>query len=59
MEQDNQTWAHEFILLGLSSNWDTQVSLFVLFLLMYLATVLGNFLIVLLIRLDSRRHTLM
>ncbi|XP_055454310.1 olfactory receptor-like protein OLF3 [Psammomys obesus] len=57
MEQDNQTWVHEFILLGLSSDWDTQVSLFVLFLLMYLVTVLGNFLIILLIRLDSRLHT--
>ncbi|XP_075809719.1 olfactory receptor-like protein OLF3 [Microtus pennsylvanicus] len=57
MGTDNQTWTHEFILLGLSSNWDTQVSLFVLFLLMYLVTVLGNFLIVLLIRLDSRLHT--
>nr|ALG94047.1 olfactory receptor 4 [Nannospalax galili]ALG94055.1 olfactory receptor 4 [Nannospalax galili]ALG94061.1 olfactory receptor 4 [Nannospalax galili]ALG94063.1 olfactory receptor 4 [Nannospalax galili]ALG94065.1 olfactory receptor 4 [Nannospalax galili] len=53
----NQTWVPEFILLGLSSDWDTQVSLFVLFLLMYLVTVLGNFLIVLLIRLDSRLHT--
>ncbi|XP_038176564.1 olfactory receptor-like protein OLF3 [Arvicola amphibius] len=57
MGTNNQTWAHEFILLGLSSNWDTQLSLFVVFLLMYLVTVLGNFLIVLLIRLDSRLHT--
>ncbi|EDM15530.1 olfactory receptor 808 (predicted), partial [Rattus norvegicus] len=57
MEQDNQTWVHEFILLGLSSDWNTQVSLFILFLLMYLLTVLGNFLIILLIRLDSRLHT--
>ncbi|XP_051007482.1 olfactory receptor-like protein OLF3 [Acomys russatus] len=57
MEDNNQTWVHEFILLGLSSDWDTQVSLFVLFLLMYLVTVLGNFLIILLIRLDSRLHT--
>ncbi|XP_021508982.1 olfactory receptor-like protein OLF3 [Meriones unguiculatus] len=57
MGTDNQTWVHEFILLGLSSDWDTQVSLFVLFLLMYLVTVLGNFLIILLIRLDSRLHT--
>ncbi|XP_047416715.1 olfactory receptor-like protein OLF3 [Sciurus carolinensis] len=53
----NQTWESEFILLGLSSDWDTQVSLFVLLLAMYLVTVLGNFLIVLLIRLDSRLHT--
>ncbi|XP_028632268.1 olfactory receptor-like protein OLF3 [Grammomys surdaster] len=57
MEQANQTWMHEFILLGLSSDWDTQVSLFILFLLMYLVTVLGNFLIIVLIRLDSRLHT--
>ncbi|KAF7463375.1 hypothetical protein GHT09_009516 [Marmota monax] len=57
MERDNQTWVSEFILLGLTSDWDTQVSLFVLFLAMYLVTVLGNFLIVLLIRLDSRLHT--
>ncbi|XP_005326764.2 olfactory receptor-like protein OLF3 [Ictidomys tridecemlineatus] len=57
MERDNQTWVSEFILLGLTSDRDTQVSLFVLFLAMYLVTVLGNFLIVLLIRLDSRLHT--
>ncbi|XP_029810919.1 olfactory receptor-like protein OLF3 [Suricata suricatta] len=57
METDNQTWVREFILLGLSSHWCTQVFLFVLFLVMYLVTVLGNFLIVLLIRLDSRLHT--
>ncbi|XP_007522386.2 olfactory receptor-like protein OLF3 [Erinaceus europaeus] len=53
----NQTWVKEFILLGLSSDWTTQVSLFVLFLIMYLLTVLGNVLILLLIRLDSRLHT--
>ena len=57
MGTDNQTWVREFILLGLSRDWDTQVSLFVLFMVMYLVTVLGNFLIVLLIRLDSRLHT--
>uniref|UniRef100_A0A8C0MUD2 Olfactory receptor n=1 Tax=Canis lupus familiaris TaxID=9615 RepID=A0A8C0MUD2_CANLF len=55
MGRENQTWMSEFILLGLSSCWDTQVSLFVLFLIMYLVTVLGNFLIILLIRLDSSR----
>ncbi|XP_002751947.3 olfactory receptor 2F1 [Callithrix jacchus] len=57
MGRDNQTWVSEFILLGLSSDWDTQVSLFVLFLVMYMVTLLGNCLIVLLIRLDSRLHT--
>ncbi|XP_008695508.2 olfactory receptor-like protein OLF3 [Ursus americanus] len=57
MGMGNQTWEREFILLGLSSDWDTQVSLFVLFLIKYMVTVLGNFFIVLLIRLDSRLHT--
>ncbi|XP_006887241.1 PREDICTED: olfactory receptor-like protein OLF3-like [Elephantulus edwardii] len=57
MGTDNQTWGTEFILLGLSKDWGTQVSLFAIFLVMYLATVLGNVLIVLLIRLDSRLHT--
>ncbi|XP_005083121.1 olfactory receptor-like protein OLF3 [Mesocricetus auratus] len=57
MGTDNQTWMHEFILLGLSRDRDTQVSLFIVFLLMYLVTVLGNLLIILLIRLDSRLHT--
>ncbi|XP_059964448.1 olfactory receptor-like protein OLF3 [Mesoplodon densirostris] len=57
MGADNQTLVREFILLGLSSDWDTRVALFVLFLVMYLVTVLGNFLVILLIRLDSRLHT--
>ncbi|XP_010377735.1 olfactory receptor-like protein OLF3 [Rhinopithecus roxellana] len=57
MGRENQTWMCEFILLGLSSAWETQVFLFVLFLAMYLVTVLGNFLILLLIRLDSRLNT--
>uniref|UniRef100_A0A8B9X568 Olfactory receptor n=1 Tax=Bos mutus grunniens TaxID=30521 RepID=A0A8B9X568_BOSMU len=57
MGADNQTWVRGFILLGLSSDWDTQVALFVLFSVTYLLTLLGNVLIVLLIRLDSRLHT--
>ncbi|XP_011845333.1 PREDICTED: olfactory receptor 2F1-like [Mandrillus leucophaeus] len=57
MGRENQTWMCEFILLGLSSAWETQIFLFVLFLAMYLVTVLGNFLILLLIRLDSRLNT--
>nr|XP_020725704.1 olfactory receptor-like protein OLF3 [Odocoileus virginianus texanus] len=57
MGADNQTWAREFVLLGLSSDWDTQVALFALFSVAYLLTLLGNVLIVLLIRLDGRLHT--
>lgn len=56
-ESANQTWVTEFILLGFSSDWDIQVFLFVLVLAMYFITVVGNSLILLLIRLDSRLHT--
>ncbi|XP_036182899.1 olfactory receptor-like protein OLF3 [Myotis myotis] len=56
-ENKTQTWVSEFFLLGLSRDWGTQVSLFVLFLIMYLVTIVGNLLILLLIRLDSRLHT--
>ena len=57
MGADNQTWVREFVLIGLSSDWDTQVALFILFSVAYLLTLLGNVLIVLLIRLDGRLHT--
>ncbi|KAM6168529.1 olfactory receptor 2F1-like [Erethizon dorsatum] len=57
LDNINQTWVREFILLGLSSDWGTQVSLFLLILVMYLLTVVGNSLILLLIRLDSRLYT--
>ncbi|KAM6201824.1 olfactory receptor 2F1-like [Rhynchocyon petersi] len=57
MDRKNQTWMSEFFLLGLSSDWQTQVSLFVLFLAMYLVTVVGNSLIILLIGLETRLHT--
>ncbi|EAW55628.1 hCG1983274, isoform CRA_c, partial [Homo sapiens] len=56
-ENKNQTWVSEFILLGISSDWGIQVSLFALILAMYLVTILGNTLILLLIRLDNRLHT--
>ncbi|XP_046953071.1 olfactory receptor-like protein OLF3 [Lynx rufus] len=55
-ENKTQTWVREFILLGLSSDWKMQVVLFVLVLTMYLVTLVGNVLILLLIRLDSRLH---
>ncbi|XP_029810895.1 olfactory receptor-like protein OLF3 [Suricata suricatta] len=55
-ENKTQTWVSEFILLGLSCDWELQVFLFVLVLTMYLVTLVGNVLILLLIRLDSRLH---
>ncbi|XP_011384443.1 olfactory receptor 1L4-like, partial [Pteropus vampyrus] len=47
----------DFILLGLSSNPQLQKPLFAIFLIMYLVTVVGNVLIILAIRSDSRLHT--
>ncbi|XP_036743429.2 olfactory receptor 4K17-like [Manis pentadactyla] len=45
MEQLNQSQVSEFILLGLTSSRDIQFLLFVLFSVLYVVTVLGNFLI--------------
>ncbi|XP_051692228.2 olfactory receptor 1F1-like [Oryctolagus cuniculus] len=53
----NESSVSEFLLLGLSRQPQQRQLLFVLFLSMYLATVLGNLLIVLAISTDSRLHT--
>ncbi|XP_049630134.1 olfactory receptor 50-like [Suncus etruscus] len=57
MKWHNQSGASEFILLGLPIWTEKQGLYYTLFLLMYLTTVLGNLLIILLIRLDSHLHT--
>ncbi|XP_036616477.1 olfactory receptor 2F1-like [Trichosurus vulpecula] len=57
MGGDNMTWVSEFILLGLSTDQQTQVGLFVVFGATYLMTLLGNGLIILLIWLDARLHS--
>ncbi|XP_075415159.1 olfactory receptor 1J21-like [Tenrec ecaudatus] len=57
MKKDNQSSVSEFLLLGLPIRPEEQGMFFALFLGMYLTTVLGNLLIILLIRLDSRLHT--
>ncbi|XP_004590064.2 olfactory receptor 2D3-like [Ochotona princeps] len=57
MSKENQTHLTEFILVGLSSNHQTQILLFVVFLIIYLLTVSGNLLIIFLIYVDSRLHT--
>ncbi|XP_013203780.1 olfactory receptor 2D3-like [Microtus ochrogaster] len=53
----NQSWVSEFILLGFSSDPTTNSILFIVFLLIYLSSVMGNGLIILLICLDSHLHT--
>ncbi|XP_046925080.1 olfactory receptor 1J2 [Lynx rufus] len=57
MRRENQSSVSEFLLLGLPIRPEQQAMFFTLFLGMYLTTVLGNLLVILLIRLDSRLHT--
>ncbi|XP_052051611.1 olfactory receptor 1361-like [Apodemus sylvaticus] len=57
MSSNNQSSVSEFLLLGLSRQPQQQQLLFLLFLILYLATVLGNLLIILAICTDSRLHT--
>nr|XP_023398359.1 olfactory receptor 50-like isoform X2 [Loxodonta africana] len=57
MKEDNQSSVSEFLLLGLPIQPEQQGTFFALFLGIYLTTVLGNLLIILLIRLDSHLHT--
>ncbi|XP_003799112.1 olfactory receptor 1E2 [Otolemur garnettii] len=53
----NQTVISEFLLLGLPIKPEQQNLFYALFLAMYLTTVLGNLLIIVLIRLDPHLHT--
>nr|XP_004470491.1 olfactory receptor 8S1-like [Dasypus novemcinctus] len=53
----NHSMFSEFILLGLSADPQTQALLFVLFLVIYLLTLTGNLVLLLVIRADSHLHT--
>ncbi|XP_019490565.1 PREDICTED: olfactory receptor 1J4-like [Hipposideros armiger] len=57
MRSENQSGVSQFLLRGLPIRPEQQGSFFALFLGMYLTTVLGNLLLILLIRLDARLHT--
>lgn len=57
MNETNYSRVTEFVLLGLTSSKELQPILFVVFLLLYLAILLGNFLIILTVISDSRLHT--
>ncbi|XP_041531655.1 olfactory receptor 1002-like [Microtus oregoni] len=52
----NQTAVTEFFLMGLTSSFQLQILLFLLFLCVYLVTLLGNLGMVILICLDTRLH---
>lgn len=53
----NHSTIPEFILLGLSADPHIQVTFFVLFLWIYLLTVMGNLMMMLVIRMDSHLHS--
>ncbi|XP_032255397.1 olfactory receptor 4K15 [Phoca vitulina] len=57
MNETNHSWVTEFVLLGLSNSQELQPFLFLIFSLLYLAILLGNFLIILTVTSDSRLHT--
>uniref|UniRef100_A0A8C8RYM2 G-protein coupled receptors family 1 profile domain-containing protein n=1 Tax=Pelusios castaneus TaxID=367368 RepID=A0A8C8RYM2_9SAUR len=57
MPMENQTIVTEFILLGLSSDPQMQIFLFLVFLVIYLITLFGNIVIMVVIRTDSHLHT--
>ncbi|KAB0349873.1 hypothetical protein FD754_014730 [Muntiacus muntjak] len=54
---ENNTEVPEFILLGLTSAPELQVALFIIFVLIYLVSVVGNLGLILLIPLDHRLRT--
>ncbi|XP_049754136.1 olfactory receptor 4K15-like [Elephas maximus indicus] len=57
MNETNHSQVTEFVLLGLSTSQELQPFLFVLFSVLYLAILLGNFLIILTVTSDARLHT--
>ncbi|XP_035963387.2 olfactory receptor 9G4-like [Halichoerus grypus] len=57
MEVGNSTILTEFILVGFSANPQWQLTLFGMFLVLYLMTLSGNMTLVILIGIDSRLHT--
>ncbi|XP_034645250.1 olfactory receptor 8S1-like [Trachemys scripta elegans] len=57
MPMKNQTTVTKFILLGLSSDPQMQIFLFSVFLVIYLITLGGNIVIIVVIRADSHLHT--
>ncbi|XP_022377864.1 olfactory receptor 2D3-like [Enhydra lutris kenyoni] len=56
MGEGNQTSVAEFILLGLSQDPKIQILLFCVFLTIYLLSMFGNLLIIILIQTDSQLH---
>ncbi|XP_006034847.1 olfactory receptor 1009-like [Alligator sinensis] len=59
MPEGNHTTVSEFILLGFTNDWLTQMVLFTVFLVIYVVTLQGNLGMIALIHLDTQLHTSM
>ncbi|XP_073206656.1 olfactory receptor 5G9-like [Lepidochelys kempii] len=57
MKKGNHSTVTEFLLSGLTDRPELQVPLFVLFLVIYIVTLVGNLGMIVLIKIDSRLHT--
>ncbi|XP_032091883.1 olfactory receptor 2D2-like [Thamnophis elegans] len=58
LRDGNQTsWPREFILMGISNYWETNIALFVTFVIIYMMAMIGNLLLVLLVIVDSHLHS--
>uniref|UniRef100_A0A670ZKG3 G-protein coupled receptors family 1 profile domain-containing protein n=1 Tax=Pseudonaja textilis TaxID=8673 RepID=A0A670ZKG3_PSETE len=55
--KENETSITRFILLGLENNTELWPFLFLLFLVIYLVTIIGNLIIILLVANDQQLHT--
>lgn len=56
MEPQNITWVSEFVLSGFSQTQEFQKFLFLVFLIVYVTTVVGNLLILIAVTFDSQLH---
>ncbi|XP_075700705.1 olfactory receptor 2G6-like [Rhinoderma darwinii] len=57
MEQSNESTSEGFILLGLSTVPQIQVVFFIIFLIMYLLTLSGNLLLIIVVRINPSLHS--
>ncbi|XP_073422741.1 olfactory receptor 5AP2-like [Dendrobates tinctorius] len=57
MRDSNQTFPEQFILLGLSDVPDLQVICFIMFLIMYITTLTGNFFLIIVVRINAKLQT--
>ncbi|XP_021100246.1 olfactory receptor 4F3/4F16/4F29 [Heterocephalus glaber] len=57
MDAGNHSVVSEFLLMGLTSSWEIQILLFLFFTIFYVASMLGNLLIVLTIISDHHLHS--